>query len=279
MGRKMVDLTGKKYGKLTVIAFSHKEGREFFWEVVCDCGTFKKARGGNLKQGKSKSCGCDQHTWRKKSMHAVIDLSGKTFGRLTVIGFSHKDKSAYWTCSCTCGKDGVFSSKGLQAGSTTSCGCAQRDAVTKHGLSYHPLYGTWIDMIARCHDSKNKAFKWYGAKGVSVCERWKENPQFFFDDMGDRPKGTSLDRVDGTTGYNKDNCTWAAESQQQNNRRNNRWFSYLGKAYNLKQLCATIGCGYDATKAKLHRGKPVIETLEEGVKEITYEQAMELKGS
>ena len=280
MGRKVVDLTGRKFGMLLVLRDSgDRRKSEVMWNCRCDCGVEKLVRGGNLKQGKAKSCGCNKDHYKLNAINATVDHAGKRFGRLIVLRQESQGKlgGSLWVCECDCGRSRVFAAKGLVAGSTTSCGCAQRDAVTKHGLSYHPLYRIWTSMMARCHDSNNPAFKWYGGRGVEVCVQWRATPQQFFDDMGERPEGTSIDRIDGTGGYSKKNCRWATNVEQSNNRSNNRWFLFLGDVYNMKQLCKFLDVGYSAVSMRLHRGLSASKSFGVNAKEINYDQAMQIK--
>lgn len=278
MARKVKDITGLRSGKLTVTDMSHSDGREIYWKAVCDCGVVRTYRGGNLKQGKSKSCGCETHKWRKGSRHAVKDMTGEKFGRLTPVSFVDDDRrGAFWECVCDCGNSIVVSGKGLRSGDSKSCGCMQKDTVTTHGESGHELYGTWTDMIARCHDNTNSAYGRYGERGIVVCDEWRNSPRAFFNDMGKRPPGTSLDRMNGNGNYYKDNCRWATDSEQQNNRSNNTWYDYGGKPYNGKQLCSRLGLNYNATKARIHRGKTPSQAFGVDVKRISYEEAINLR--
>jgi len=88
----------------------------------------------------------------------------------------------------------------------------------KHGLESHPLYATWYGMNYRCHNSNNPAYSRYGGRGIIVCDRWRKSPQKFIDDMGPKPHGTSIDRINNDGDYEPSNCRWATAKQQRANR-------------------------------------------------------------
>ena len=162
-----------------------------------------------------------------------IDLLGKTFGRLTVTAPlpSRKTKGgttrALWECRCKCGNIVSVQSVHLVGNHTVSCGCFSKDVArinrlgeAKHGHSrlgkVSPTYRSWRAMVGRCTNSNHKDWPKYGAKGIEVSESWLDFEQFLTD-MGERPKGTSLDRIDNRFGYHKANCRWATPAQQSQN--------------------------------------------------------------
>ncbi len=150
----------------------------------------------------------------------VIDLTGKTFSRLTVLRqapYKTYSRQAQWWCSCVCGKTIVAASYDLRRGHTTSCGCIKG---LVHGLSYSLEYPIWQAMKDRCYNKNNSRYKDYGARGITVCDRWRDSFEAFYEDMGKRPNSElSLDRIDNDKGYSPDNCRWATHSQQQLNKR------------------------------------------------------------
>jgi len=120
MGRPRIDMTGKRFGELTVIEFSHMH-KDAYWKCLCDCGNEKVIPGYNLRNGHTKSCG---HLKGKNR----LELKGRKFNRLTVIEFSHMHKNkSFWKCLCDCGNEKVINGSALVAELTTSCGCLQKD--------------------------------------------------------------------------------------------------------------------------------------------------------
>lgn len=160
------------------------------------------------------------------------DLTGQIFGRLTVAWPVGRNKSGniYWLSFCSCGKQVISQANGLCSGATKSCGCLQRELVaertSKHG---HSRVGrktrecnTWTLMKARCSNPNVPNYKFYGGRGIAVCERWQGEHGFenFLSDMGPRPAGKSIDRYPNKNGnYEPNNCRWATQTEQCRNQR------------------------------------------------------------
>lgn len=157
-----------------------------------------------------------------------IDLTGQTFGRLLALGEGAKaGQHVTYRCRCACGNEVVVRAQSLRKGETRSCGCYRadelRDAKTVHGMYGSPTYRSWRAMLARCSsDPKHPQFKDYGGRGITVDPAWQDSFAAFFADMGERPPGRTLDRIDNDKGYSGGNCRWATRTEQARNKRNTR---------------------------------------------------------
>ncbi len=117
------------------------------------------------------------------------------------------------------------------------------------------LRATWYSMIARCHNPEHGAFKWYGSRGIEVCERWRESFETFVSDVGQRPSvHHQLDRVDNSKGYFPGNVRWATPKQQQNNRRNNRLIEAFGQTMTLAEWAEETGINHNTLRSRMVRG-------------------------
>lgn len=212
------DLSGKQFGRLTVVAVAARQGNTLTWNCRCSCGGMTVVRSAHLKSGSIQSCGC----LRKEVSSTYEDLTGMIFDRWTVVSHQGKRMSDHtWLCRCSCGNERIVRTANLKNGSSRSCGCLQSEVVamrnSTHGLTGTKVYRVWSNMIRRCEYPKAIGFSRYGAKGVTVCEAW-HSFENFFNDMGNIPKGMTLDRIDNTKGYCKSNCRWATPTTQARNR-------------------------------------------------------------
>lgn len=156
-------------------------------------------------------------------MAHVKDLTGQSFGRLTVVGFSRmKAQGSYWSCRCTCGVPCEVRGSSLSSGVTRSCGCFSRDSTGErnrtHGGTGTAAHRSWAHMRARCRDAKNEKYEYYGGRGISVCPEW-DDYAVFAADMGEPPEGYTLDRIDPNGDYTPSNCRWASRLVQSRNQR------------------------------------------------------------
>ena len=181
----------------------------------------------------------------------LVDLTGKTFGRLTAIRRAENGKSgrAQWLCRCSCGAEKVAASYALQSGNTSSCGCVRSDAMKRMAAerwkdcvysANRDKYKGWHHMVSRCHNEDDKQFAAYGAKGVTVCDAWRTFAGFI-EWAKDKPAGTTLDRIDPSGPYSPENCRWADHLPQQTNRRRHVWIEHQGERLTATQLARKLG--------------------------------------
>lgn len=176
----------------------------------------------------------------------MIDLTGQQFGRLKVIAQSGRNKwrIALWLCKCICGNTKIIAGCDLK-GSTKSCGCLRKEGNNvQHGQNRNKkptkAYKAWDSLKQRCNNPRNKDYKSYGGRGITVCEEWQKFSNFF-KDMGECPEDYSLDRIDNDKGYNKKNCQWTTSKQQARNRRDNRVLTFNGKTQCLSLFAEEYG--------------------------------------
>lgn len=149
------------------------------------------------------------------------NLLGRKFGEWEVVNSCPSLKGhSRWTCVCSCGTICEVLSCNLKNCKSTGCIECVKIKRRTHNMSHSPTYSIWVQMIERCHNEKHRFYKWYGARGITVCPRWYNNFTYFLNDMGEKPEGMSLDRIDNDKGYGKNNCKWSTKSEQQRNRRN-----------------------------------------------------------
>lgn len=146
----------------------------------------------------------------------AASLIGRSFGRLQVVAAG--ERHGTWQCACECGGLRVVHGSNLTGGRTSSCGCLWRERVRVHGASGSPTYKSWSAMVNRCTNPNDPSFHRYGAAGITVAAEWMDF-RAFVADMGQRPAGTTLDRIDPFGGYSKANCRWATAVEQARNHR------------------------------------------------------------
>jgi len=180
-----------------------------------------------------------------------IDLTGQVFGRLLVMGRNLSViKRTTWICLCECGNKTSVFGPDLKQGRIKSCGCYSADmSATRftHGNCRNgkisPTYKSWANMLQRCSNPKWHAYARYGGRGITVCEEW-HSFSVFLSEMGERPKGHSIERKDNNAGYSKQNCRWATRSEQISNRQNTILATLDGQTKTLKQWCAIMNLNY-----------------------------------
>lgn len=257
---KFQDLTGMKFGKLTVVERAENQGKKTMWRCLCECGNEKIVNGHDLKSGATKSCGC------LKSKHIFKNLTGQKFERLTVLEFwGIRNHKAYWKCRCDCGEETVVLGAHLTGGHSKSCGCLQREKLRitiqnngTHKMSHTSIYETWHSMKSRCLNSTNESYKNYGARGITVCERWLKFENFY-EDVSKLPhfgeKGYTLDRINNDGDYCPENVRWADATTQNRNKRNTRFVNYNGQKIPVTEASEKSKVHVDTLKFRIKKGE------------------------
>lgn len=208
----------------------------------------------------------------------IIDVvQGDRYGRLTVVkeiatrtvqSPSRLQHYRMVSCRCDCGNLVDAYLNHLRRGATVSCGCLRKVSVTKHGKCGTPTYEIWKTMRQRCLNPKIKRFDSYGGRGITVCDRWLDSFENFLEDMGERPEGYSIDRIDNDGNYEPSNCRWATNRQQQRNKRTNRLITHNGVTQCLNAWAEQTGITRETIGDRIKAGWTVEAALTTRVKSV-----------
>ena len=185
---------------------------------------------------------------RKVGTPYRIDISGNKYGYWLVL---YRSNGARWLCKCVCGKEKIVQGSSLKLGVTKSCGCMKLNRT--HGMEGTPTYNSWAHMLTRCRNEKHKQYPQYGGRGIKVCERWLSFENFY-EDMGEKPEGMSIDRIDNEGDYRKDNCRWASQKTQVRNRRNSPTYEWNGEKKSLAELAEMHGLKWRRVYERIRNG-------------------------
>lgn len=265
MGNKVVLEVGTFVGDLEILSREFKKEAKYTYYVTCrcSCGTvfdvIKSSITNKDESKRTKSCGCLQRKVASKLKTAIH--VGAKYNKLTIIeDLGIRDRRRMVNCICDCGNEKVFRFDLLERGTTKSCGCyydeTRYTSNFRHGNCDHELYKIWASMRDRCNNPNSSSYAEYGGRGINVCERW-DDFSLFLEDMGSRPEGLSLDRIDPDKGYEPSNCRWANSSVQVHNQRKRKTNGDYNSTSKLK------GVSYDKFRdkwmARLHyKGKVVL---------------------
>jgi len=188
-------------------------------------------------------------------MRKIILTAGKSFGKWTVLEdatSSSPSQSGQYRCECECGTIRIVSSYSLRKGLSLSCGC---DMIgnTQHGLCYHPLFRVWGGMKDRCYYEGCCSFKYYGARGITVCDEWKNDFKAFYDwAIGNGYiKGLTIERKNRHGNYEPSNCCWATMKVQNRNCSRNHLVTYQGRTMPLVSWCDELHLSYSVVNQRL----------------------------
>lgn len=196
-------------------------------------------------------------------MPKSLNLTGKKFNRLLVMGFSHRQRSKRMLrVICDCGNEFTVETHAITSGKTKSCGCLNKERTramlisrnTTHNLSKSRVYKIWFGIMKRCYNPKCKSYKAYGESGILVDKKWHIFIKFF-EDMGHPPShGHSIERINNSYGYSKENCKWADKYEQANNRKNNRILKIFGESMTMKHASVKFKIHYFTLRSRIQRG-------------------------
>lgn len=203
-------------------------------------------------------------------MGKPIDMTGHRYGRLQVIELAGQNKhnQRMWRCICDCGNTLDVLGFLLRQKQTRSCGCLAKESIAnvnkKHGKSGSQIWSIHRSMMDRCYLATSHTYKNYGGRGITVCDRWHDFENFYAD-LGDKPAGMTLERINNQGPYSPDNVRWATYKDQANNRRSNIVLEFQGRKQTMQQWCDEFGLKLATVWARLNRGWSVDRALTEEV--------------
>lgn len=191
-------------------------------------------------------------------------VSGAIFSRLTLLdadGVILESGHRHVMCRCSCGIEKLIKADNLVRGHTKSCGCIALERLSARSRTHghasgrvSPTYRIWSGMIDRCENANTPCFVNYGGRGISVCARWRESFKNFLADMGERPAGMSIDRIDNDGNYEPDNCRWASKTEQGRNKRSNRLVEFGGQRLTVPEWAEKLSVPQYRLYGRLYRG-------------------------
>lgn len=270
------DIIGEKFNHLTVLERIGskkfpKGGSVSVYKCRCDCGNIIEATRNDLMYDNKKSCGC-------MNPSKFQDLTGKKFGRLTVIKKDHLGShgDTMWLCKYDCGNTKVISGHSLRMGRTLSCGCYNKELITTHGESKTRLYGVWIGMKTRCYNKNSNNYSLYGGRGIKICDEWQKFENFRNWAMvnGYNPNAEygecTIDRINKNGNYEPSNCRFVSMGIQDLNRRSNidfrdpdnKYISKLGDGYvRMSEVARQNNIPYSTIYGRYKTGKYDIDDI------------------
>jgi hypothetical protein len=207
----------------------------------------------------------------------AIEMIGVRVGKLTVVGRAATTKRrAYWACKCDCGCWCIVMGKYLRRKEVKSCGCLNRQPFAgpkrKHGHATNgisPTYRIWSGIIQRCTNPKNRHYDQYGARGITICDRWRKSFVAFLEDVGERPPNKSMDRYPNQKGnYEPGNVRWATQREQSDNSSHPIFLTLNGETHNLAGWSKILGIPAGNIAYRHRQGWPIRRVLAPGNQRI-----------
>ena len=241
---------GKRFGRLVVLEL-FKGPQRTMARAACDCGHEWVGTLNRLRNGNTKSCGCQ--------MMKFEDITGVKFGRWTALNCvskSGKGGPTLWRCKCECGSESAVQAGALKRGASLSCGCLAVELKirqsTVHGMTHSSEYNTWQGIKGRCFDPKDKDYKNYGARGISMHLAWVNDFVAFYAYVGPKPsRDHSIERSNNDAGYVPGNISWQTRKVQANNNRGNHLVTLDGVTKTLAIWCEIYNVNYPVVHQRI----------------------------
>ena len=271
-----IDITGRKFGRLTALRrVANSPGTRtrpsgyVQYECLCDCGNMSVVYASALVNGHIRSCGCLKS--ERASEVRLKDLTGMRFGRLTVtrlLSTRSNDGGATFECLCDCGRVITTTGHNLTSGDTRSCGCLKRDLAVARYTKYKTpeekaVYSSFKRMHSRCCNKNNPDYPEWGGRGIFICDEWLSDPMKFVEwskTHGYAP-GLSIDRIDNNGPYSPENCRWATNQQQQNNKRSNLVLEIGSLRKTVAEWTRETGLAYEYARKLFHSDPERLKTI------------------
>ena len=199
---------------------------------------------------------------------STTDLTGSEIGHWRVMSRAPNRYRGqpYWLCQCVCGKQREVNGQRLTDGNTKSCGCRRRPSQLTHGRAKTREHRTWCAIIYRCGNPACPTYKYYGARGISVCAEWRNSFERFYADMGPCPANHSLERKNNSKGYEPENCCWATRKQQARNTRRNAVLTWNGESLPIVAWADRTGISQKTIGTRIRDGWTVGDALSKPVR-------------
>jgi hypothetical protein len=259
---KYKDIAGQRFGRLVALEPCSKDKNgHYIWLCKCDCGKEVTVSSTGLLTNKTASCGCTRYTNGaiKKLVKIDKELKGKVINGILLIERHHQDKRGVWLWSCLCHCKIIFYAypKDIKNGHVKSCGCLKTRGNYKHGLYKDKKYSVWCGMLSRCNCVTCEAYPNYGGRGISVCDEWLEFINFnkWAEQSGySYDENLELDRIDNNGNYCPENCRWVTHTENNRNKRTNKFITYKGKNQCLSAWGEELGIPGNVLSARLRSG-------------------------